>query len=247
MIDELKNLKEKFITIKKRNWIKSMRKGYTGIGYTFEKMLGKNEDSNVLPDYNGIEIKTKRAYSKSYTTLFNIEPKGNTTYEIKRLYEKYGYISPQKKTKVLYASVYSNIIKNVGIKYKFSLKIDKANKKINLQVFDKMKNMIDNSSYWDFDIIKEKLYKKMEYLALIKANRKIINNEEFFKYENITFYKLKDFDTFINILEKGIIRMTFKVSGIYTEGKKEGLLDNHGTSLNIKSDDLKLIYDEIKI
>ena len=41
MIDDLISLREKFYTIKAKGWIPSMRKGTTGIGYTFESLLGK--------------------------------------------------------------------------------------------------------------------------------------------------------------------------------------------------------------
>ena len=47
------------------------------------------------PDYNGIEIKTRRAYSKSAITLFNAVPDGKAPFEVERLKNTYGY--PYKK------------------------------------------------------------------------------------------------------------------------------------------------------
>ena len=58
------SLHKKFLTIKKQGWIKSMREGATGVGYTFETLLGKQEDYFPIPDYEGIEIKTMRYFSK---------------------------------------------------------------------------------------------------------------------------------------------------------------------------------------
>ena len=72
---ELYNLKQEFEKIKKMGYVKSTRSGFTGIGKTFEDLIGKNEDTLETPDYHGIEIKTKKSYSKSYTTLFNATPK----------------------------------------------------------------------------------------------------------------------------------------------------------------------------
>ena len=51
-------------------YVKSTRSGFTGIGKTFEDLIGKTEDTLEELDFHGIEIKTKRGYSKGYTTLF---------------------------------------------------------------------------------------------------------------------------------------------------------------------------------
>lgn len=92
MADNFNVLRQKFEEIKKMGWIKSGRKGYTGIGYTFEKLLGKDEDALCIPDYNGIEIKTHRKNSKSYITLFNYNPVCESSYELKRLFYKYSHV-----------------------------------------------------------------------------------------------------------------------------------------------------------
>ena len=82
-------LLSKFIDIRNKGYIKSIRKGSTGVGATFEYCIGKKEDSLEEPDFYGVEIKVRRAYSKSKISLFNYAPLGNGTYESKRLLEKY--------------------------------------------------------------------------------------------------------------------------------------------------------------
>lgn len=67
-------LSEKFKEIKKEGYIESTRKGFTGVGKTFEDLIGKKEDRSDSPDFNGIEIKTKLGYKKSFVTLFNATP-----------------------------------------------------------------------------------------------------------------------------------------------------------------------------
>jgi len=49
------------------------------------------------------------------------------------------------------------------------LEVDRKKEQIRLNIYDIKKNLIDNSTYWDFDIIKEKLYRKLQVLAIIKA------------------------------------------------------------------------------
>ena len=64
MNTQLKKLYVTFLKIKNMGYIKTMRKGSTGVGYTFEKLLGKEEDNLPFPDYKGIEIKTVIYYYK---------------------------------------------------------------------------------------------------------------------------------------------------------------------------------------
>ena len=49
------------------------------------------------------------------------------------------------------------------------------------------------------DTIKNHLILKMNNLALIYASKKKINDEDFFRYYRLSIYKLKSFDTFINL------------------------------------------------
>lgn len=64
MKNNIEELKKYFTTIKNNNQ-NSLREGNIGIGYTFETLIDKKEDNLPLPDFNGIEIKTKLGYSKS--------------------------------------------------------------------------------------------------------------------------------------------------------------------------------------
>lgn len=240
----MNKLKNKFETIKKLGWIKSIRKGSTGIGATFEKLLGVNENSFEIPDFNGIEIKTKRNYSNSFTSLFNYSPEGKYSYEIEKIKDKYGYPDKIiKNYKVLNKSFYCNTKIRVS-NYYFVLKVNRVSKRIILNIIDLYGKLLENDIYWDFDEIKEKLNRKLHFLAFVNASRKIINNDEYFKYYKMDLYELKNFETFIALFEKGIIRITFKMS-IFRDGTKIGQLHNHGTSFDIKEEDLSKLFNRI--
>ena len=57
--------------------VKSLRKEDTGVGDTFEKTIGKDEENLPIADYGFIEIKTTRKYSKKRIHLFNTVPDGD--------------------------------------------------------------------------------------------------------------------------------------------------------------------------
>ena len=82
MIDDLVSLRSKFEMIKNAGWIMSMRDGTTGIGYTFECLLGKEEESFPIPDYGTIEIKPSRSNINRGKAKMNEKSRG---YSIKEL------------------------------------------------------------------------------------------------------------------------------------------------------------------
>jgi hypothetical protein len=61
---------EAFERIKRTGWVKSKRRGATGIGYTLEELLGVPENNIALPDLGEIELKAHRINSTSMITLF---------------------------------------------------------------------------------------------------------------------------------------------------------------------------------
>lgn len=159
MKDDIIELKRKFEEIKKLGYIKSTRKGTTGIGKTFEDLIGKNEDQDVSPDYKGIEIKTKRYNSDSYTNLFNCTPKGDSEFEIKRIVNIYGYPDKEiKEAKVFNVSLNTSKPEKVG-KYNFNIYVHRNSKLIFLVIKDKKGNLVENNVHWYFSELKERLEK----------------------------------------------------------------------------------------
>lgn len=59
--------------ISRMGFVKTMKAGDTGIGFTFESLLGITANSSKSPDYKGIEIKTSRS-KKNKGTLLSMVP-----------------------------------------------------------------------------------------------------------------------------------------------------------------------------
>lgn len=234
MSKNIKQLINKFKEIKKMEYIKGINNRYDGIGYTFENLLGKEPDNFSFPDYNMIEIKTIRSYSKSSLHLFSLSPEGKDFFESKRLYNAYGHKGIIKDNeKVLNNDAVCGKLTKVGINNYFSLKVDYKEKKVRLLVYDNNKKLIEDYSYWTFDNIELALNRKFKNLAIIEAWDKTINNQKYYKYWDLSIYKLRDFNTFIKYLEKGKITIIFNY-GTFKTGKKKGEMHNHGTIFSIK-------------
>lgn len=60
-IDEIR---KKLTAIKKMGFVKTLRKGPTGIGYTLETLLEIDENNISSPDFGEIELKAQRYINK---------------------------------------------------------------------------------------------------------------------------------------------------------------------------------------
>lgn len=238
----MNELKEKIETNK---WIESTSKGKGNAGITLEKTVGKMTDNFELPDYKGIEIKTKYSKKEKFITLFCATP-DSYLFEIKRIQKKYGYPDINfPNYNVFNASISAN--KKIKIKnYYFKLHIDEINKKIILNVYNKKQELIDNLTSWSFELIKEKLDRKLKYLCYIHADRKYELNKIYYKYNNIKFYKLISFNNLLVSIKNGNTKITFRI-GVYKKGKKIGQLYDHGTTFSINEEKITELFEEIII
>lgn len=244
---QINELNKKFLTIKKQGWIKALRNSTSGIGYTFETLIGKEEENFPIPDYKGIEIKTSRISSWGKIHLFHATPDGEYLFPIKDILEKLGY--PDKdfpEYNVFNYSVNAKGYTKTKENKKVKIKVDRKNKELVLIAKDQNNKNINIHVKWSFDMLKKRIELKLKYLSIIKAKSKRVNNIEYFNYDKINFYKLKDFDTFINLIELGIIKVTFMI-GLHKKGKRFGKIHDRGTAFTINEKQVELLYDKYNL
>ena len=102
--------------------------------------------------------------------------------------------------------------------------------------------MIEKKVYWDLNILKYRIYQKLNVLALVNAFKTKKNNKIYFKYYKINFYILKDFNTFINLIENGKIKVIFKISNYYKK-EKYGKINSRGIGFAIKKEDILELFE----
>jgi hypothetical protein len=98
----LEEFEQRFALLKARDeWIKSLRRGPTGIGHTFEQVIGLGENNLATPDLVEVEIKTHRVNSTSIITLFTFNKKAWRINPIEAV-RKYGVPDDQGRLGVYY-------------------------------------------------------------------------------------------------------------------------------------------------
>lgn len=241
-LEILNELKEKIIT---EDWIESKVRGKGGVGITLESLLEKERENFEIPDYQGIELKAKCSKRESHITLFSATP-DSYLFETKRILKEYGYTdSEYSQFKVFNVSVYGHRRIKLNNHY-FKLYVDWKNKKVTLRVYNQKFMIIDELTSWSFDMLQEKLERKLKQLALVQADRKFEHNTIFFKYTNIDFYQLKSFYDFLTLIEIGMIKVTFRI-GIYKDEKRFGKTYDHGTCFSIDESDITRLFNQVKV
>ena len=237
---DMRDLLVKFLAVKERGYIKSLRSGSTGIGYTFETLIGKKEESFPIPDFRTVEIKVKKQFGKGGITLFNAVP-DDEVFATKRLYEEYGVLNKNMNyNKTFMVNVNSIEYTKYGRHY-FRLKVNYSKKLIILCIEDLNHNLVDDSVSWSFELIENKILGKIKNLAIVKAKEKIIDECKYFYYYHIDFYELISMNCFFDLIDKGIIDVTFKIS-TYLKGVKYGEMNNHGVGFNINIKNILDLY-----
>lgn len=241
-------LKDCFLKINSMGWIESKYKGSGAVGRTFEELLGLPFNEFEIPDFNGIEIKTRRCNSKSYISLFNAALDGKMLFQTRMFVNKYGWPSKlYPSTKVLYCDINGDKITRVGIKYFMRAQLDYSDRCIYLNIFSKNSVPISLKEYcWSFDLLEEKLKRKLNFLAVVFVENKFVNGKEFFFYKEIKFYKLISFNKFCELISSGLIKISFK-NGVYKEGKHCGKSYDHGTSFSIQENDLDKLFSPVEV
>ena len=244
MNSDILALKEKLDKIKNLGWIECKNKNKSVTGKTLENLLEINPDNFEIPDYNTIEIKSKVSKRENYIDLFCATP-DSYVLETKRLYDKYGYLD-SNNYKILNFVLYGEFLKSINNEYSAKLRIDYKNKKVIMEVYNKDNELIDNLSSWSFELLEEKLCRKLNCVCLVEGDKKFSHNVLYVRYDKYKFYKLKKFSNFIRLLKRGQIRISFTL-GVYKSGSKSGKMHDHGTQFSIRKENIKLLFDEIEL
>lgn len=234
-----------FKRIEKLGFIKSKRAHNTGIGKTFEELLGMNERNKFNPNFSDLEIKSKREFTHAYITLFTKSPthpkRANTI--LRDVYgEPYSTCQTLKRINTsLFVGKYNNFCNRYG----FMLVNNKTERRICINIKNLATNeLIDDTMYWTYDDLKTCLTKKLKTLFFVSAESKIEDNHEFFHYNKAELYLNPCIDRLLNLLEDGKVMVDIRV-GSYRSGVKEGKIHDHGTAFRMKLQDLSKLYEEV--
>jgi hypothetical protein len=225
----LPELKRKLKAIKALGFIKTHRKGDTGIGKTLEDLLGIKENNIPLPDIGGVaELKAYRRSASSMLTLFTLEPQPKGGDRDRILLDNFGYTNRDNgRSKELHSTLSCKRYNNQGLK----LKVEKDK----VRIVGKGKRL---NIYWDTKDLRKKFEAKLPALVYALADCKEIKGLEHFHFNQAYFLKGFDFEHFKNMVKKDAIVVDFRM--FY---RPSGSVRNHGTGFRVKINQLYNCFD----
>lgn len=212
----LTELLEGFDGIRARGWIDTLRAGDTGIGYTFETLLGIEENNDQQADFKGIEIKCKgtKEGQRSTSAKLNLFQAGPTwlvdvtSKELIRILGKPGDDG--------LFGCYSQVTvtpNNLGL----LLEVLQAHEKIDLR------KSTDTLGYWTFSHLAKRLAEKHSRAAFVKARVRTSEGKAQFCYDELVYCDSPSIDRFVSLVDESNIVFEFTMSE-----KTGGKIRNHG-------------------
>lgn len=228
--------RSQFQRIKEMGYVKSHRSNNTGIGKTFEDLMGIDENNVADVDFmDFIEIKSKREASQSMLTLFTKSPDypvGSNKY----LCDTYGMIDETTGLKRLHTTISGKEYNTFGGDIGFKLRVDCTAERIYISIKSLNTNeILEEKVYYTFETLQKIISKKCANIAFVNADSKITNGIEYFKFTDVQLLTGLTFEKFLDGIREGHILYDIRI-GTYRSGRMRGRPHDHGSGFRIKKD-----------
>ncbi len=244
MKDRKELIVERFLQVRNLGFVKSRRKNNTGIGKTFEDYIGVVENNIDEPDLFGYEIKSHREETASYITLFTKSPNFPSRAN-SYLKDRFGVpYDDNPALKKLHTSMFASRFNTFGSGLSFRLVNDRMRGIVKIGVYDVVsKELIDDSVGYTYDCLEKVLKKKLKDLFYVTAERKFIDEDEYFFFSKAEIYSNPSIDKFLELLDRGLIMFDIRI-GSYKSGRNVGKAHDHGSGFRILESNLRLLFSE---
>ena len=228
---EIRLINERLPEISALGYVPTMRKGNTGVGYTFEALFGIEENNSSGADINGIiEIKATRKGKSCRTTGFCQSPLWN--YRIRDIIKNYGW---------------RDEVKSERINFYPSLRVKKKTPGgLSMRVADSSLNLIDGANkvlaHIPLSVIAFRFQQKLNKLLLVYADTKKINGKEHFHYNEAYLCQNPSVQQMQNLLEDGKLVVEPRC---YVDTNTNKLRDR-GVAFRLSGKYLKELYSDVK-
>lgn len=232
--EALLELLELFDRIKAKGFIRTLRPGPTGVGYTFETLIGIKENNDSLADFRGIEIKTFRSAEikmnvAEKTNLFLKEPCwSDGLSNMADRVRKYGYIDEDGR-----CALYSTVKIDVN-SHNLKFVIASPDEKVYIE------RQSVPIAFYRYDDIRKRLCEKHNETAFIAAQAKGKGSAEEFHYRALTYCVNPSITSFMALLASGNIMLELRMH-INTKGG----VRNHGTAFRVMKNRIPDLFETV--
>ncbi len=228
-LDELRN---KLIEIKQRGFIKTLRKGNTGVGYTLETVLGLDENNDCGADFGDIELKAKRDISNS-SKLSSFTQAPIWLVKPRQFITTHGEWSQNEQRFNFYCTVKYGAVNSRGLTLKIQNDLVYGD---TLCLHSQKMNCV--LAKWPLLMLSFRQEQKLNKMAVIAAKTEGKGASEHFHYHEADFYSNPCPKSLRKLIEDGVLvvepRMWFR--------PQTNKLRDRGTAFRISKKKVHLMY-----
>jgi hypothetical protein len=221
----VKEFTKRFKEIKALEFVPTMRKGPTGIGYTLETLLGIEENNNAHPDIDGAELKAHRTKGNSLITLFTFN---NKVWKMPPLeaVKKYGSLDKDGRQ---------------GLYYTMSLKPNSAGLFLDVQKVEISVRHIsgDIVATWQLQDLSQRFMQKSPALIFVSAFTEERDGLEYFHFYRAQLMKGTSPELLADQFREENILVDLRLHD------KGTIARNHGTGFRTYEDKLPLLFQSV--
>jgi len=217
---------QKFSKIKELGFVRTKRNGTTGVGYTFETLLGIAENNKKRPDIEGAELKAHRTQVKSLITLFTFNNKVWKMPPLEAI-RKYGSLDKNGR---------------LGLYYTMSLKPNSAGLFLDVQKTEISVRHISGEivATWQLQTLADRFLEKIPALVFVSTFTEERDGIEYFHYYRAQLMKGTSPELLADQFKAENILVDLRLHDAVTKAR------NHGTGFRIYEEKFPLLFSEIK-
>ena len=222
---DLNTFKQQFAKIKERGYIKSHRKGNTGVGHTLEQELGLTENCISGPDLVGNELKAARKGAGGKQTLFTKE--GDWVVPQRDYIETYGF---PHTTRIGELSGQSTVTKTVN------------KRGLSIVTTDDYCAVVHGNTIivmWDWETLVNQFAKKFPACVKVFADVEKRDGVEYFHYNEAYRFIGTDKNLFRTAIENDMIAIDIRMRTQKMIGKS---LRNRGTAFRMNHGNMEELF-----
>lgn len=226
----LRKFLEKFDPISERGYIRTMRAGDSGIGYTLESLLEIEENNSPRGDFLGMEIKAYRDHETEFDdqgkmNIFLKEPQWTDGLTNRQRLQQYGYQDPNGR-RAWYLSVTGKVNKS-GLQLQVSDSRDALLLLRNDQVIGS----------WSMDVLETRLKEKHSESVFVAASVRGQGADEEFWYRTVTWCRDPSAARLMELVETGDVIVELRM-----HLRPDGSVRNHGTEFRVRKHKLQYLF-----
>ena len=223
-----------FDKVSARGFVKTLRPGDTGVGYTLETLLEIPENNSPRGDFQGMEIKAYRDSETEFDdqdkmNLFLKEPEWLDSLTTTERIRQYGYKDPNER-QAWYLSVTSR-------KNEANLQLVVTGQG---DVLELHRNDLPIAR-WSLEVLEQRLQEKHAHSVFVGAESRGKGADEEFWYKTVTWCQEPSAKRLLELAASGDIIVELRM-----HLRPDGSARNHGTAFRIRKHKLQTLFREQK-